>query len=147
MRTTVAISFALGFLLTACSSVGPVAIHAGEVCYNCGRPITNVQLAAETIGAAGQPMKFRTVGCMARYLDQHSEPMQGIFVTDYQSGRMVRAQTATFVRADIDDVTHERDYYAFTDVRSAVEFGQAHETSPIDWLSIMQQTAASRTLN
>jgi hypothetical protein len=147
MRTTAAITLALGLLLTSCSSVRPVAIHAGELCYSCGRPITNIQLAAEAVSAAGQFMKFRTVGCMAKYLTQHPDPMQGVFVTDYQTGRMVRAQTATFVRADIDDVTHERDYYAFIDVRSAVEFGQAHETSPIDWLAIMQQTAASRTLN
>lgn len=147
MRTTAAVLLALGLLLTACSSVTPVAILAGEVCHSCGRPITNVQLAAETIDSAGQPLKFRTVGCMAKYLTQHPEPVRGVFVTDYPSGRMLRAQNATFVRADIDNVAHERDYYAFADVRSAVEFGKARETSPIDWFAITQQMAASRTGN
>jgi hypothetical protein len=82
---------------------------------------------------------------MAKYLTQHPGPVQGAFVTDYPSGRMVRAQSATFVRADIDPATKERDYYAFADWTKASEFGKARETSAVDWFSIMQQTAASKT--
>ncbi len=145
MRTTAAVILALGFFLTSCSSVAPVAIRAGDVCHSCGQAIANVQIAAEAIDSAGQAMKFRTVGCMARYLTQHPEPVQGAFVTDYPTGRMVRAQSATFVRADIDPATHERDYYAFADWTKASEFGKARETSAVDWFSIMQQTAASKT--
>jgi len=145
MRTTAAVVFILGLCLASCSSVTPVAISAGELCHGCGRSITNVQLAAETIDAAGRPLKFGTVGCMAKYLTRHPEPVRGVFVTDFQTGRMIRAQNAVFVRADIDPVTHERDYYAFADVRSAVEFGKEHSASPIDWFAIMQQTAASKT--
>lgn len=147
MRSTAAIILTFGLLLTACSSVTPVAIRAGDVCQSCGRTIVNVQLAGEALSPSGQPMKFRTVSCMAKYLTQHPDPTQVVFVTDYPTGRMVRAQNATFVRATIDQATRERDYYAFANVRNAIEFGQARETSPIDWFAIMQQIAASKTLN
>jgi hypothetical protein len=68
-----------------------------------------------------------------------------VFVTDFRSGRMIRAQNAVFVRAVIDQVTRERDYYAFADVGSAVEFGKEHGASPIDWFAIMQQLGAGKT--
>lgn len=145
MRSAVGIVVAFALLLTACSSMTPVTIQAGETCHGCGRPIGNVRLAAETIDAAGQVLKFHSVGCVARYLTEHPGPASTVLVTDYQTGRMVRAQTATFVRADIDAATHERDYYAFVNVRDAIEFGKAREASPIDWFAIMAQTAATKT--
>ena len=144
MRTAAVVVFMLGLVLASCSSVTPVAISAGELCRGCGRAITNVKLAAETIDSAGQPLKFRTVGCMAKYLTEHPEPVRGVFVTDFRSGRMIRAQNAVFVRALVDPDTRERDYFAFADVRSAVEFGKEHSASPVDWFVIMQQTAASK---
>jgi hypothetical protein len=145
MRTTAAVVIILGLLLPACSSVTPVAIRAGEVCHSCGRTITNVKVAAEAIDSAGLPLKFRSVGCMAKYLTQHPGPMRGVFVTDYGTGKFVRAQNAVFVRAPIAEDPRELDYYAFTEVMRAVEFGKEHMTSPIDWFAIMQQTAAATT--
>ena len=145
MKTTATVVLALALLLPACSSVTPVAIRAGDLCNNCGRTITDVKLAAEAISASGQALKFRTVGCMARYLAKHPGPVQAAFVTDYPSGRMVRAQNATFVRADIDPATGERDYYAFAEWTRASEFGKANEATGVDWFSIMQQTAASKS--
>jgi len=147
MRTAAAVVFVLGFALAACSSVTPVAISAGDLCHGCGRAITNVKIAAETIDTAGRALKFHAVGCMARYLTQHPEPPRGVFVTDFPSGRMIRAQNAVFVRALVDAETRERDYFAFADVRTAVEFGKEHSASPVDWFVIMQQTAASKTSN
>jgi len=145
MRTTAAVVIILGFFLTACSSVTPVEIRAGDVCHGCGRAIANVKLAAEAVDSAGLPLKFRTVGCMAKYLTQHPNPVRGVFVTDYATGRFVRAQNAVFVRAAINEETRELDYYAFTEVRRAVEFGRDRLTSPVDWFAIMQQAAAATT--
>jgi hypothetical protein len=145
MRGAAGILLAFVLLLAACSSVTPVAIQAGEACAGCAKPITNVKLAAATIDGAGRALKFHSVGCMAKYLTAHPGPASTVLVTDYQTGRMVRAQTATFVRADIDAATHERDYYAFANVRDAIEIGKAKEANPIDWFAIMAQTAATKT--
>jgi hypothetical protein len=141
----IVVAIAFAFLFTACSSVTPVTITAGEICRGCGRPIADVRLAAATVDAAGQVLKFHSVGCAAKYLGEHPGAAPTVLVTDYQTGRMVRAQTATFVRAVIDASTHERDYYAFAKVGDAIEFGKAREVSPIDWFAIMAQTAASKT--
>jgi hypothetical protein len=141
----IVVAIAFAFLLTACSSVTPVTITAGEICDGCGRPIADVKLAAATVDASGQVLKFHSPGCAAQYLADHPGTSPTVLVTDYQTGRMVRAQTATFVRAVIDTTTRERDYYAFANVRDAIEFGKAREVSPIDWFAIMAQTAASKT--
>ncbi len=144
MRTTAAVVVViLGFLLAGCSSVAPVAIRNGDLCRNCGRAVANVRVAAEAIDSAGLALKFDTVSCMAKYLTKPPGPMKGMFVTDYGTGRFVRAQNAVFVRAPIDEATRELDYYAFTDVGTAVEFGKEHMTSVVDWLLIMQQTGAA----
>jgi hypothetical protein len=55
--------FALG-----CSSVQPLKIAAGDRCFRCGRTIEDVRLAGEVIDKRGHALKFRTAGCMAKYL-------------------------------------------------------------------------------
>jgi hypothetical protein len=147
MRTTAAVVLVLAFLVGACSSVSPAAILAGDICYNCRKPITNVKIAAEAIDATGSPLKFRTVGCMARYLARHPEPMIGVFVTDYPTGRFLRAQNAMFVRAPVEEGARELDYYAFERVDKAVEFGQEQTASPVDWLSVLKRAATDKVTN
>jgi hypothetical protein len=141
MRTAVPLVVGL-FIVLACSSLRPVAINTTDVCESCKRLIVNSKIAAEIVEPTGLPKKFRTVSCMARYTNQH--PSQGgVFVTDYKTGRFVSAQSAVFVKAEIDENTRERDYLAFTDVAAAVEFAKAKGSSPVDWPSVIKQTAAA----
>ncbi len=142
MRTVLAVG--LAFLIAGCASVTPVSIRAGDSCTGCRQAITDTKLAAEALDASGMPLKFGTVGCMARYLSGKTDKMQGLFVTDYQTARFIRAQSATFVRHTINPNTGERDYAAFGDVRQAVEFGKKHESSPVDWLAIMRYVDAEK---
>ncbi len=142
MRTVVALG--LAFLIAGCASVTPVPVRAGDVCAGCRQAITDTRLAAEAIDSSGMVLKFRTASCMAKYLNGKTEKMQGLFATDYETGRFIRAQSATFVRHTINPNTGERDYAAFGDVRQAVEFGKKHESSPVDWLAIMRFVSAEK---
>ena len=141
MRTTAAV--ALGILAVACSSLSPVAIKSGDVCDNCGALITNVTVAAEAMTPDGAPLRFDCPECMAKYLTGHAEAMAGLYVTDYGSGRLVRAEAATFVRADRKDKPGERVHYAFTDVRRASEFAKDNSSTAVDWLTIIRQARAA----
>ena len=48
------------------------------------------------------PHPFRTAGCMARYVKANqAESFTAIFVTDFQSGRMIAANDAWFVPAQL----------------------------------------------
>ncbi len=144
MRTAVPLVVGL-LLLAACSSVRPVAIKSGDICEGCRRAIDNPKIAAEIVNPSGVAMKFRRVSCMAKYLNDHTDKPAGIFVTDYRSGTFIPAQSAMFVRAQVDENTRELDYYAFEDVQPAVDFSKEHGASPVDWLSVMKRIAASST--
>lgn len=141
MRTTAAV--ALGILAVACSSVSPVSIKPGDVCDNCGTPITNVTVAAEAVTVNGSPLRFSCPECMAKYLTRHADAMAGLYVTDYDSGRLVRAEAATFVRTDRKDKPGERVHYAFTDARRASEFAKDNSSTAVDWLTIIRQARAA----
>ncbi len=130
-------------VMVGCSSVTPVAIRAGDVCESCRRPIENVKIASEIVPPAGQlPLKFRTVSCMARYLHEHGDTPGEVFVTDYATSRLIQARSAVFVKSEIDPDTKELDYYAFGDVRAAVEFGKKNGATATDWPGIRQRVAA-----
>jgi len=140
MRTTAAV--ALAFLAVACSSLSPVAIKPGDMCDNCGAQITNVAIGAEALTVNGAPLRFDCPECMATYLTRHADAMAGLYVTDYDSGRLVRAETATFVRSDRKDKPSGRVHYAFADARRAAEFAKDNSSSAVDWLTIIRQARA-----
>ncbi len=141
MRTTAAVALAL--LSVACSSLSPVPVKAGDVCANCGAVITNVAVAAEAVTAGGAPLRFSSPECMAKYLTRHADAMAGLYVTDYDSGRLIRAEAATFVRADRKDKPGERVHYAFTDARRASAFAKDNSSVAVDWLRIVSQAKAA----
>jgi hypothetical protein len=141
MRTAVPLLVGLVVVL-GCSSLRPVAINTSDVCESCKQVITNTKVAAEIVQPNGLAQKFRTVTCMVRYMNQH--PTEGsVFVTDYRSGRFLSPQSAVFVKAEIDENTRESNYLAFRDVPAAVEFARKQGTSPVDWASVLRQTAAA----
>jgi hypothetical protein len=143
MRTAVPLLVGL-FVVLACSSLRPVAINTNDVCESCKRVITNPKVAAEIMEPSGLAKKFRTVSCMARYMNQH--PTEGgVFVTDYETGRFLSARSAVFVKAEIDPNTREQAYLAFGDVASAVELGKRSGSSPVDWPGVMRQVTAAST--
>jgi hypothetical protein len=144
MRTAIALVVGLALaVVVACSSVKPVPIRVGDICEECSQPIENVKIAAEIVRPAGSlPLKFRTVSCMARYLQEHSDTPGTLFVTDYATGRLFEARLATFVKGQIDENTRAMDYYAFSDVKAAVAFGKKNDESSTDWPAILQVIAA-----
>ncbi len=144
MRT--AVPLVVGFFLlglVGCSSVSSVPIRAGDICENCRRPIQNVKVAAELVPPGGLALKFRTVSCLAKYLNHRQDAAGGIFVTDFSTGRLIGPQSAIFVKSEINENTKELDYYAFGSVSSALAFEKEHGGSATDWPSIVRRIAAA----
>jgi len=142
MRTMVSLTLAIS-VLAACSPIKPVAINAGDVCYRCRRTITQTRLAAELVDQNHRAYSFRTAGCLARYLAENPGDERTVFVTDYRTGKMLRAGSALFVRHVIDDNSGEVDFYAFRSRDEAIEFAKEAKSSVVDWLMVMQQTRAA----
>jgi hypothetical protein len=127
----------------------PVHVNAPPVCFRCGREITKVRLAAEIIAPQGVVQKFRTPLCMAQYLagaEHLDRPVSyAIYVTDWPTGRLVRAERAYFVQGTIDYRTRERDFFAFRSPDEALKFADQRVSSVVDWLAIRRLAATAAT--
>jgi copper chaperone NosL len=132
-----ALVLALTLLLSACASVTPVPIRAGDVCFHCRRTITDPTLAAEVISQQGHAFKFSSVVCMTEYLREHpDEAVRATFVTDHTRGRMMPAERAWFVEFEVDPRVNLTDFAAFRDEEAAAAFARQHESAKIDWAAV-----------
>ncbi len=120
-----------------CNSVAPVKVQGGEVCYRCRRVIQDTKLAAETVDGK-LVWKFRSAGCVARYLADHPQDKSIVFVTDYKTGNLVSPDRALFV-ATINRDNGERDFIAFADRHAADAEAYARGVKPTDWNGALTQ--------
>lgn len=134
-------------LAAGCANPTPVAIQKGDRCFRCGREIIHTRLATEILDDHGRAFKFRTVWCVSQYLRDHPTETGRVYVTDYTTGRLVRAQTATYVRATIDPDTYEMDYLAFSTVGDAVKAARESKSAAIDWLRLMAHARRTARAN
>ena len=139
-----AIIAVLGLVVTACSSAPPSQVRAGEVCFRCKRVITEAKLGVQLVTTNGQTSTFRTPGCLAKYLKDHSSEAKAVYVTDYPSGKMIPVSRATFVRAKMDEKTGERDFYAFGSVTDAVNLAKEVTGQVVDWSAVRSMAAAEK---
>ena len=131
--------------LVACTSVRPVAIQAGDRCLRCRVPIGDLRVAGEIIDRFRAPFPFRTAGCMAKYVKTNSsESFAAIFVTDFNSGRLIEADDAWFVPAKLASpggTQLQPDYLAF---RSRSDAEAAREGQPLlRWSQVVAEATAN----
>jgi len=136
MRTAVLALVALA--VVSCSSVMPVRVDAGDVCYRCRRAIVESRLAGEVI-AGTFVEKFRAPGCMAKYLKAHPEEQTAaVFVTDYTTGKMIPPRDAVFLPVVLDRNTGERDYRAYKTRAAADAASLETHTTPVAWHEVLE---------
>lgn len=139
MRSHTVALAAIGALLAlSCSSVRPVAIQDGDQCFRCRRPIIEKTMAAELMDGNRFASKFRTSGCMAKYLADHRDETGITFVTDYATGRLVRPEGALFVPI-VNRDTGERDYRAYLQKADADAAAAELHSVPIDWKTVLEK--------
>jgi copper chaperone NosL len=109
-------------------------VVTGEACWRCRQPINDKRLAGEFVAANGLASKFRTVHCMATWIaQQKTEPDGTSYVTDYATGRWVRAERATYVRTVVNRNTMARDFIAFLDQDNARDKAHADNGIVASW--------------
>jgi len=135
-KVTAMLSGAL--LAAACSSVAPVKIEVGDQCTRCRRIITDDRLAAEILDG-NLAMKFKTPGCLAKYLVDHPIGTGIVFVTDYPTRKLVAPSRALFVPVIIDTRTYESDYRAYLPARDARGAVIAVNETAIGWNDLLRK--------
>lgn len=126
-------------VLGACSSIAPVPIKAGDVCYRCRRVIVEPRLAAQAIDG-GMVSNFRSTACLAKYLTDHPQDKSVLFATDYASGRMFPISEAFFVPT-LDRNNGEKDYIAFSTRAGADAEAFSRKASWVRWATVLDQVA------
>ncbi len=130
---------ALAILVSACASVKPIPISAGDVCFHCRRTITDATLAAEVISDQGHAFKFSSVVCLAEYLRDHpNEGVRASFVADHARGRLMEADAAYYVPFKTPPPYTGTEFAAFRDLEKAREFASLNHSVPTDWNGVVQ---------
>jgi len=129
---------ALATLALSCTAaVRPVRVNAGEQCFRCQRTIMDTRMATEQI--TGFVEKFRTPGCMAKYVVKNPADKGPIFVTDFATGNLIAADDAFLVSVVVDDRTGERDYRAYALKSDADAAAEAFDTTTVDWRMVLDR--------
>lgn len=135
----------LAVLAAGCSSYAPQPMFANDVCFRCRRPIGEVRLAGQIIDSSGRAFKFKTPGCMAKFINEQPTDAAAIFVTDFRSGRIIKAAAATFVPATVGEGKNRgQDYLAFRSADAAQDAATREKTKPVTWNDVL---AAAKTSN
>ena len=130
---------ALAAVLAGCATPRPSNIVLGEACARCQRPIDNAKVAAEQVAPNGLGSKFRTVHCMATWIAQQTAPVEGRYwVTDFQKGKWIAAERATYVRVIINPNSMERDFIAFADAAAAAEAARTNQSKAVQWADVLE---------
>ena len=133
-----------GLVLLACSSLQPLAIRTGETCYGCRQVISETKIASEMIDANGHASKFDTVECLARYVNEHpNEKIDGVFVTDYRTGRLFSATNAYYVKGSVMPGSMRKNYAAFKASADAEAFAGEQKATTVQWRAVLDEVKGS----
>ena len=132
-------TFLIAAALAGCSAPPrPISVVSGEACWRCKHPITDRKIASQFVADSGFVQKFRTVHCMSTWIAQQTEDPGGTFyVTDYSTGKWIRARRASFVRTIVNRNTMAIDYLAFLDQDAARRAAADARTQPEDWQQVL----------
>ena len=100
----------------------PQAIEAHDACASCRMAISQPQYAAEVLDKDGNAVKFDDIGCMLRYLKQHTLPQRRLYVMDYVNRQWLEAERAVFVRSNAIASPMDGGLAAFRDQSAAQQF-------------------------
>jgi len=131
-----------GLVLVACSGPQPVQVAAGDLCFRCRKIIVEPRHAAEIVDQDGRAYKFRTVGCMAKFIKANpTQEFKAIFATDFSTGRMVKVSAVKFVPQMMGEGPQRTlDYVAYYADAGAQEAAQRNNTTPVDWAKVLADT-------
>jgi hypothetical protein len=124
-------------IMLSCTTVSPVAVHAGDQCFRCRRPIVETAMAAELLDGNRMATKFRAPGCMAKYLAAHPDETGATVVTDYATGKWIPADRALFVPILLNRNTGESDYRAFLNPADADAAAAELHAVPVNWNGVI----------
>ena len=128
---------ALAAVAVACSSIAPVPIKAGEICYRCRSVISEPKQAAELISKGGLVTPFKSPDCVAKYLVDHPNDTSAVFISDYETGRMLPPDSLSYVHT-VNRDNGKEDFLAFANEKAAAAAAVEHKVQPVKWAAVLE---------
>jgi copper chaperone NosL len=115
----------------------PQAIEAHDACASCKMAISQPQYAAQVVDKEGNAYKFDDIGCMLRYLKDHSLLQRRVYVMDYVDRQWLEAERAVFVRSDAVRSPMAAGLAAFRDQSAAQQFLKNSSGQMMDFAELL----------
>ncbi len=129
---------AFAAVAAACSSIAPVPIKAGEVCYRCRTVIEEPKQAGEMIAGNGLVSPFKSPNCLAKYIVEHPEDKSAVFVSDWETGKFAPPDRMVFVPT-VNRNNGEKSYLAFLSEKAAAAAAAEQKSTPIKWAAVLDR--------
>ena len=136
-----ALTLALALLL-GCQR-GPRPLAAGtDACEFCRMTVSDVRFGAEIVSNTGRVHTFDAIECLASfYLDAAArDDVRGVYVTDFESGRLLAADSALLLRGGSLRSPMGRSLAAFAPAVGEGALVQRYGGSVLRWSQVLEQT-------
>ena len=127
--------------LSACQR-GPRPLVAGtDACEFCRMTVSDVRFGAELVSRTGRVHTFDAVECLALfYLDAEArDDVRGVFVSDFESGRLLPADSALFLRGGSLRSPMGRSLAAFSPDIGDAAIVQRYGGTVIRWADVLEE--------
>lgn len=131
----------LGLALAACQR-GPRPLVAGtDACEFCRMTVSDVRFGAELVSRTGRVHTFDAVECLASFhLDAEArDDVRGVFVSDFESGRLLPADSALFLRGGSLRSPMGRSLAAFAPDIGGAAIVQRYGGTVIRWADVLEE--------
>ncbi len=120
--------------IMGCATAKPVAIRAGDPCFHCRKPISQIELAAQIIDQGQRAYNFASVTCLVDYLKSHpNDPIKSMYAMDYARHKAVLVDEANFVVFKPNPQRRAVEYAAFLSADAAQAFASEHDSKVVKW--------------
>lgn len=129
-------------LLSSCQR-GPRPLVAGtDACEFCRMTVSDVRFGAEIVSRTGRVHTFDAIECLASFhLNAEArDDVRGVYVTDFESGRLLPADSAVFVRGGSLRSPMGRSLAAFAPGTSEAALIQRYGGSVLRWNEVLEET-------
>lgn len=123
--------------LVACAPTDPVPFKVGkDGCDHCKMTIMSNLYGMELITEKGKIYKFDDISCAVSFYKKQTDAGIRIFVADHESGNLISAETANYVKSDQNRTPMNSMVVAFASEEKAKAFQKKKGGDIFTWNSV-----------
>lgn len=124
-------------VIAACTGSEPVPFKVGkDGCDHCKMTIMSNKYGIELITAKGKVYKFDDISCGVTYSEKNAADGNKIYVADHQSGKLIDAKTAVYLKSDKNRTPMNSMIVAFSNSQDAEKMQKSKGGEILSWQQV-----------